>query len=169
MNERIYRIPRQPRIKLASPPSDFLWAMWLYSSYLRPWEWASAHGGRERLLSVPHTKATPFQPSLDNLFFPTVKNWSGYQERHTGSVERIKSLSEIFFFSQVAPLLGLESRAALSTKRQWWALMIFLVDSGFFPKCVVYIFSRGICSPCSPKYTWGDPVCPLCPRSMVCP
>lgn len=141
MNERIDRIPRQPRIKLVSPPSDFLWAMWLYSSYLRPWEWVSAHGGREKLLSVPHTqKQHPSSLLWVTFSFPTVKNWSDYQERHTGTVERRKSLSEIFFFSQVAPLFGLESRAALPTKRQWWALMIFPCWQWFFFPNVGWIY-----------------------------
>lgn len=97
MNERINRIPRQPRVKLASPPWVFLWATRLYSSHLKPWQWASAHGGREKLLSVPQTKVTPFQLSLGNLFFSCCENWSGYRERHTGTVERQKkSLRNIF-------------------------------------------------------------------------
>lgn len=125
MNERIDRIPRQPRVKLASPPWVFLWATRLSSSHLKPWQWASAHGDREKLLSVPQTKVTPFQLSLGNLFFSCCENWSGYRERHTGTVERQKNLLEIFSFCQVAPLCGLESRAPLSPKGRPWALVFF--------------------------------------------
>lgn len=117
--------PGNPELNSLTSIWFFLWAPRFYSLYLKPWWWASAHGGREKLLSLPHTKATPFRLSLGNLFQLWKTGQVTEKERHTGTVERTKSLLEVFFFSQVAPLCGLESRAALPPKRQWWAFIFF--------------------------------------------
>lgn len=172
MNERIDRIPRQPRVKLASPPWVFLWATRLYSSHLKPWQWASAHGGREKLLSVPQTKVTPFQLSLGNLFFSCCENWSGYRERHTGTVERQKKSLRNIFLLPGGTFVWVGVKGTSLSKRTTMGIgRFFPCWQWLFPRCGMAVFDRGTCNLCSLNYTWGDPVCPLCPetRSIVCP
>lgn len=107
MNERIYRIPRQPRIKLSSPPSVFLWPPRLCSLAFKamtmgisPWR------QREAVVCAAILKTQKQHPPSFHwvtFSFPTVKNWWGYRARHTGTVERRGEKVFQRHFSSMAP------------------------------------------------------------------